>query len=98
MLAGLVPPHFLQAVHALIDFIYQAQNPVHTDSSISRMEASLQEFHTHKDAILEAEARRTSTGAKEDFCIPKMELFHSFANAIRNNGGLILLQTHINFP
>jgi hypothetical protein len=71
------------------------------------MEASLQEFHTHKDVILKAEARRTSTGAKEDFCIPKMELFHSFANAIRNNGGLIqytadvskrLLITHCKHP
>ena len=89
MLAGLIPPRFLRAVRALIDFIYQSQSPVHTDSSISRMEASLQEFHAHKDAILEAEARRTSMGTKEDFCIPKMELFHSFTNAIRNNGGLI---------
>lgn len=107
MMAGLAPPHFLRAIRAMIDFIYQAQSPTHTDSTISKMEESLQEFHAHKDAILEAEARRTSTGAKEHFQIPKMELLLSFANAIRNNGGLIqysadvserLLITHCKHP
>ncbi|KAI6034859.1 hypothetical protein F5J12DRAFT_901798 [Pisolithus orientalis] len=90
MIAGCVPPWFLHAVCTLISFIYQAQSPVHTDSSVEAMELSLHEFHTHKDAIIEARARMTkSGGVKDDFLIPKLELFHSFAEAIHNSGGLI---------
>ena len=108
MIAGRVPPRFLRAIRALIDFIYQAQSPVHTESSIQEMESSLREFHDHKDAIIKAGARRTkAAGAKTDFNIPKLELFHSFATAIRNNSGLIqytvdvserLLITHCKHP
>jgi len=108
MIAGHVPPRFLRVICALIDFIYQAQSPVHTESSIQEMESSLREFHDHKDAIIEAGARRTkAAGTKTDFNILKLELFHSFATAIRNNGGLIqytadvserLLITHCKHP
>ena len=57
MIAGHVPPRFLRTICALINFIYQAQSPVHTDSSVNQMELSLREFHAHKDAIIEAGAR-----------------------------------------
>jgi hypothetical protein len=59
MITGRVPPRFLCAVRVLIDFIYQAQSPIHTDSSIDEMESSLCEFHAHKDAIIEVGARWT---------------------------------------
>jgi len=89
-ISGHVPPRFLRAIHALINFIYQAQSPVHTESSIQEMELSLHEFHDHKDTITEAGARRTkAAGAKTNFNILKLKLFHSFATAICNNGGLI---------
>ncbi|KAG1848559.1 hypothetical protein DFJ58DRAFT_842935 [Suillus subalutaceus] len=107
MISGAAPPEFVQAIRALIDFMYQAQNPVHTESSIEAMQASLNEFHDCKVAILEAEARRGKSSIKEDFYIPKLELLLSFAEAIRNNGGLIqftvdvserLLITHCKSP
>ena len=108
MIAGCVPPQFLRTVHALIDFIYQAQSPVHTETSVREMELSLQEFHANKVAITEAGARKTkAAGAKADFYIPKLELFHSFAAAIRHSGALIhhsadvsehLLITHCKRP
>lgn len=108
MIAGRVPPRFLHAVRALIDFIYQAQSPVHTDSSIDQMESSLREFHAHKDVIIKVGARRTkAAGSKDDFYIPKLELLLSFTRAIRKNGGLIqysadvsehLLITHCKHP
>ncbi|KAG1829890.1 hypothetical protein DFJ58DRAFT_719664 [Suillus subalutaceus] len=107
MILGAAPPEFVQAIRALIDFMYQAQNPVHTESSIEAMQASLNEFHDCKVAILEAEARRGQSSIKEDFYIPKLELLLSFAEAIRNNGGLIqftvdvserLLITHCKSP
>ncbi|EGO04408.1 hypothetical protein SERLA73DRAFT_44748, partial [Serpula lacrymans var. lacrymans S7.3] len=55
--AGTVTPSFLQAIHALVDFIYQAQSPMHTPSSVKAIVASLSEFHKNKQAILDAEAR-----------------------------------------
>ncbi|KAI6151216.1 hypothetical protein BKA82DRAFT_4329081 [Pisolithus tinctorius] len=60
MIAGCVPPQFL----------HQAQSPMHTDSSVEAMELSLHEFHTHKDAIIEARARMTESGvgAFSQFC------------------------------
>ena len=74
MIAGRVPPRFLHAVRALIDFIYQAQSPVHTDSSIDQMESSLREFHAHKDVIIKVGARRTkAAGSKDDFLTESKE-------------------------
>jgi hypothetical protein len=107
MISGAAPPEFVRPIRALIDFMYQAQNPIHTESSIEAMQVSLNEFHDCKVAILEAEARRGKSSAKEDFYIPKLELLLSFAEAIRNNGGLVqftadvsewLLITHCKSP
>ena len=89
MIAHVVPPNFLHAIHALINFMYQSQSPIQTDSSIAKMESSLKEFHEHKSVISDAGARRTAKGPKDDFFIPKLELLLSFASAVRNNGGLI---------
>ncbi|KAG2352440.1 hypothetical protein BDR07DRAFT_1384263 [Suillus spraguei] len=104
---GAAPPEFVRAICALIDFMYQAQNPVHTESSIEAMQASLNKFHDCKVAILEAEACRGKSSVKEDFYIPKLKLLLSFVEAIRNNNGLIqftadvserLLITHCKSP
>jgi hypothetical protein len=100
-------PEFVQAIRVLTEFIYQAQSPVHTDSSIRAMVASLSEFHRLKQAILDAGARRGKSKTIDNFLIPKLELFHSFAGSIKDNGGLIqyssdvserLLITHCKFP
>ncbi|KAG2113016.1 uncharacterized protein F5147DRAFT_744309 [Suillus discolor] len=82
-------PDFVHAIRFLTEFIYQAQSPVHTDSSIDAMVHSLHMFHTLKQAILDAGARRGKSGTIDNFLIPKMELFHSFAGSIRDLGGLI---------
>ncbi|KAG1820848.1 uncharacterized protein BJ212DRAFT_1445412 [Suillus subaureus] len=54
---GAAPPNFIHAVHTMIDFIYLAQNPVHTLTSICNMTYALNEFHHYKHAIITAEAR-----------------------------------------
>ncbi|KIJ64110.1 hypothetical protein HYDPIDRAFT_91168 [Hydnomerulius pinastri MD-312] len=106
-IAGAVSPGFIRAIRALIDFIYQAQSPVHTERSILEMDRALKRFHSQKQAIIDAEARRGQKGAKEDFNIPKLELFQSFADAIKKVGNLIqftadvserLLITHCKHP
>ncbi|KAG0705855.1 hypothetical protein DFH29DRAFT_980756 [Suillus ampliporus] len=89
MLWGVASPDFIRTVRAMIDFIYLAQNPLHTESSIASMTQALQDFHNHKQAILDAEARREKSGAKDDFFIPKLELMQSFTRAICNVGSLL---------
>ncbi|KAG2107501.1 uncharacterized protein F5147DRAFT_774333 [Suillus discolor] len=106
-IAGVVPPPFIHAIHALIDFIYKAQSPVYTDSSIDSMVASLREFHDHKQAVLDAGARQGTKGMIDNFLIPKLELLQSFAAFTKDIGTLIqwtadvtkrLLITHCKLP
>jgi hypothetical protein len=106
-IAGVVLPQFVQAIRALIDFIYKAQSPVHSDASIDSMVSSLQEFHDHKHAILDAGARRGTKGTLENFIIPKLELLQSFTSFTKDTGALIqwtadvterLLITHCKHP
>ncbi|KAG1845377.1 hypothetical protein C8R48DRAFT_617186 [Suillus tomentosus] len=106
-IAGVVPPQFVHAIRALIDFIYQAQSPVYTDTSIDSMVASLKEFHDYKQAILDAGARRGTKGTIDNFLIPKLELLQSFAAFTKDIGALIqwtadvterLLITHCKLP
>ncbi|KAG2124381.1 hypothetical protein DEU56DRAFT_873315 [Suillus clintonianus] len=100
-------PNFVHAICFLTEFMYQAQSPIHTDSSIDAMVHSLGEFHRLKQAILDAGARRGKSGTINNFSIPKIELFHSFAGSIKDLGSLLqfsadvserLLITHCKFP
>ncbi|KAG1782276.1 hypothetical protein EV702DRAFT_960317 [Suillus placidus] len=83
-IVGVVEADFIHAVRALIDFIYQAQSPTFTPSSITAMTSLLAEFHRFKGAIVNTEARRGTSGPIEHFEIPKLELLASFAQAIPN--------------
>ncbi|KAG1779278.1 hypothetical protein EV702DRAFT_1178461 [Suillus placidus] len=74
---------------ALIDFIYKAQAPTFTDSSINSMSDSLSEFHAHKHFITEVQARTGTSGPIVHFQIPKLKLFNSFARSIRKSGAII---------
>ncbi|KAG1816369.1 uncharacterized protein BJ212DRAFT_1446931 [Suillus subaureus] len=88
-IAGVVPPQFVHAIRTLIDFVYKAQSPVYTDTSIDSMVASLKEFHDHKQAILDAGARRGMKGTIDHFLIPKLELLQSFTMFTKDIGALI---------
>lgn len=104
---GAAPPDFIRAVCTMIDFIYLAQNPVHTLTSIRNMTYALNEFHCYKHAIIAAEAQQGKSGVKDDFFIPKLELMQSFARVIQHVGSLVqysadvserLLITHCKHP
>ncbi|EGO27165.1 hypothetical protein SERLADRAFT_406355 [Serpula lacrymans var. lacrymans S7.9] len=88
-IAGAAPPKAVRAIRAIVDFIYIAQNPIYTPTSITQMEAALAEFHRHKQAILDAEARQGKKGAMDHFWIPKLELLQSFARAVKNSGNIL---------
>ncbi|KAG2098962.1 uncharacterized protein F5147DRAFT_747315 [Suillus discolor] len=51
-IAGVAPPRFIRAIHALVEFIYLSQNPVHSPDSLQSMAQALSDFHVFKDAIL----------------------------------------------
>ncbi|KAI5981111.1 hypothetical protein EDD15DRAFT_2560938 [Pisolithus albus] len=106
-IAGLAEPDFVHAIRAIVDFLYRAQAPTFTSSAIHAMEESLQEFHMHKDSILQAGVRRGKSKEISHFQIPKLELLQSFGRGIRNVGSLIqysadvserLLITHCKDP
>ncbi|KAG0692649.1 hypothetical protein DFH29DRAFT_817299 [Suillus ampliporus] len=88
-IAGAVPPRFIRAICALMDFIYLAQNPVHSPESLRSMVQALSDFHAFKNAIIEAKARRGKKGVKEDLFIPKLELLQSFKGMIERLGTLM---------
>ncbi|KAG1887539.1 uncharacterized protein F5891DRAFT_1132109 [Suillus fuscotomentosus] len=88
-ITGAVPPRFVRTICALVDFFYLAQNPVHSPESLQLMVQALSDFHTCKDAIIQAEARKGKKGVKEDFFIPKLKLLQSFNGTIQKLGTLM---------
>ncbi|KAN0128827.1 hypothetical protein V8E53_013325 [Lactarius tabidus] len=87
VIAGAVPPRFLHAIHTIVNFIYQVQSPMFTETSISWFVNALREFHNEKDAIIEAGACMGTKGNVIDyFNIPKLEIWHHFAHSTRAMG------------
>ena len=78
VVAGGIPQEALVAVRALADFCYRSQAPRITDADIVKLSASLQEFHDHKAALMEAGAR----GSLDHWNIPKLEMMLSVAPGI----------------
>lgn len=104
---GVAPPPVVRVVHHMIEFLYLAQSPRQTSSSIVLMEFALQDFHREKSAILEAGGRKGKNGTIAHFNIPKLELLQQFTRFIRRAGSLLqytadvserLLITHCKHP
>ncbi|KAF8952213.1 hypothetical protein BDZ97DRAFT_1909427 [Flammula alnicola] len=81
-----VPPKFLIAIRALIDFRYLAQSKVITEDTCDKIQNALQEFHDNKQAIIDAGARRGKKSAIQNWYIPKLEFLQSVVSNIRLNG------------
>jgi hypothetical protein len=81
-IVGVTSDGFAHAIRALIDFIYKAQAPTFTRSSIDSMVSSLNEFHAYKHFILEVEACMGTSGPISHFQIPKLESFNLFTHSI----------------
>ena len=87
--ARAVTDDFIHTVHSMFKFIYQAQDPVYTDSSIAVMEQALANFHSRKQYVIDLGERRGMKGPIKHFNIPKLELMSSFACQTKANGVLI---------
>jgi hypothetical protein len=100
VIAGAVAKDFVIAIRALMDFRYLSQVPVLNDNICGMIRASLNEFHLHKQVILDAGAR-VGKGNREiqNWHIPKLELMQSVEPSIRRAGYLFNgLQTSQSTP
>ncbi|KAF5388369.1 hypothetical protein D9615_000743 [Tricholomella constricta] len=66
----------IRATRALLDFLYLAQYPVHTDETLDALEASLCDFHANKSIFVDL-------GIREGFNIPKLHSLTHYVRAIK---------------
>ncbi|KAH9979692.1 hypothetical protein BJV74DRAFT_879402 [Russula compacta] len=79
VLAGIVDPRVLLAVHGVLDFIFYAQYQSHTDVTLARMRDGLNMFHANKDIFVEL-------GICDDFNIPKLHSMLHYIESLRALG------------
>ncbi|KAH7916878.1 hypothetical protein BV22DRAFT_971172, partial [Leucogyrophana mollusca] len=89
VIAGAVPPKFLTAIRALVDFRYLAQAPRFNDNTLERVDAALKDFHDNKAAIIQAKGRMGKRGPINNWEIPKLELLQSVVPSIRASGAIM---------
>ncbi|QRW07095.1 beige protein [Ceratobasidium sp. AG-Ba] len=74
------------ATRALVDYIYYAQLPTHTDLTLKAYETAYQDFHRYMHVWIKNEARRGEKGPIDHFNIPKLHAGHHMAEQIRMKG------------
>ena len=70
------PAHLIRAVRALLDFVYLAQYPSHTSTTLEYMNDVLARFHENKAIFLEI-------GARQDFKLPKLHALTHYVRSIK---------------
>ena len=74
VIAGGVSDDTLQAMRALLEFIFHAQDLFLYNETIHALHESLWEFHHYKSAIIRDGGRKGKRGIIEHFEIPKLEM------------------------
>ncbi|THU81028.1 hypothetical protein K435DRAFT_823508 [Dendrothele bispora CBS 962.96] len=69
----------LTATRSLLDFLYLACYPIHTEDSLASLEEALHTFHQNKSIFV-------SLGAREHFNFPKIHFLCHYTRAIRYYG------------
>ncbi|KAF7355843.1 hypothetical protein MVEN_00912600 [Mycena venus] len=62
---NLSPSRLLAAVRGILDFVYQAQYPMHTNETLGHLSNALQRFHDNKSIFVDL-------GVRTDFNLPKL--------------------------
>ena len=75
-LDGQVSQRVHAVVRALLDFLYLAQLPAHTSTSLMRLEDTLSRYHSNKDVFIDL-------GIREDFNMPKIHSLTHYSASIR---------------
>ena len=86
VIADAVPPRFLVAIQALVNFRYFAQSTIINEDVCNKIGDALSLFHQHKEAILNAGAHRGKKKKIDHWQIPKLEFLQSVVSNIRLNG------------
>jgi hypothetical protein len=90
IIAGKSPTSFVVALRALMDFRYLAQSRLLDSNILSKLSASLELFHKHKQTILDIGARVGKGNKRMDhFQIPKLELMHGVVPSVVESGAVI---------
>ncbi|THH15756.1 hypothetical protein EUX98_g9415, partial [Antrodiella citrinella] len=76
---GASPARLVRAVRAVLDFLYLAQYPVHTEHTLALLDDALDRFHANK-GIFE------DLGVRESWGIPKLHFLKHYARLIRRLG------------
>ena len=95
VVVGAVPPKFLMAIRALLDFRYLAQMPCFDEDDLARIEAALQTFHDNKLAIISSGAKQGSNGPLKHWEILKLELLQHVAMSVRTSGAVMQWTTDV---
>jgi len=67
------------SIHALLDFLYLAQYPVHTDETLELLEDALSQFHANKDIFVKL-------GICDGFNLPKLHFASHYVKLIKLYG------------
>ncbi|KAF7975802.1 hypothetical protein HWV62_8483 [Athelia sp. TMB] len=87
VIADAVPKDFVIAIRSMMEFRYLSQAPAVDDEDIICIDASLREFHDHKQSILDAGARvGKGNNPINNWHIPKIEMLQSVTTSIRDSG------------
>ncbi|KAF7292558.1 hypothetical protein MIND_01153100 [Mycena indigotica] len=73
---GLSSARLLSAVRGLLDFVYLAQYPMHTDETLGLMDDALQTFHENKQIFVDL-------GVRSNFNLPKLHSTTHYTAFIR---------------
>ena len=76
---GASPIRLVRTLCALLDFLYLAQYPQHTDSTLQLLDDALERFHTNKEIFVEL-------GIRSAFNLPKLHACRHYADMIRRFG------------
>ena len=73
------PSCLICAVHAILDFLYLAQYPVHLSTTLDLLTDSLSHFHENKYIFIDL-------GVREHFNIPKLHYLKYYMDFIKLHG------------
>ena len=73
---GISNARLLAATRALLDFLFLAQYPVHSDATLHQLEDVLQRFHDNKDIFI-------TLGIRTDFNLPKLHFLSHYVQLIK---------------
>lgn len=77
--SGLSSARLLAATRAMLDFLYLAQYPIHTDNTLELLDDALEDFHNNKQIF-------TDLAIRDAYNIPKLHWAQHYVDAVKLYG------------